>query len=192
MTKLHSMALLPQISSKLFTNPTTAAITSTVAGSVLLALIAQINIHLPFTPVPITGQTFGVALLSLLWGRKLATASMALYLVEGAAGLPVFAQGKAFLTMGPTVGYLLGMLLATWFVGGMADRGYTKTFKGALASAYLGSLLVFTVGALGLSFFVPFNQLLALGVLPFLPGDLLKNTLAAATASALSRRGTSD
>ncbi|MBO9665604.1 MAG: biotin transporter BioY [Bdellovibrio sp.] len=191
MTMNSSQALLPQALSKLITNSTFAYAAAFISGSALLALTAQLSIPLPFTPVPITGQTFGVALLALLWGRKRAAGAFALYLAEGAVGLPVFSQGKAFLTVGPTMGYLVGMLLATWIVGTLADRGYAKSFKGALLSAYAGSAIIFLCGTLGLSFFVPKEQVLIMGVFPFLIGDLVKNALAAGTVATFYRRSKS-
>jgi biotin transport system substrate-specific component len=158
-----------------------------VLGSFYLAVLAQVSIPLPFTPVPITGQTFGVATLALLWGSKRAFAGFGLYLIEGAIGLPVFAQLKSGMSLGPTAGYLVGMWVACIVVGGVADRGLAKSFKGAFLACVLGSICVFTFGLIGLSFFVPTDHLLESGVLPFLPGDLLKNSLAAGLASAASR-----
>src|SRR5690242_2967503 len=85
-------------------------------GVALLSALAQVVIHLPWTPVPITGQTFGIALLALSWGRKRAVAAMVSYLAIGALGVPVFALGQTGLSFGPTMGYLVGMLFATFAV----------------------------------------------------------------------------
>ena len=153
MTKIFKAPVSSMISSRI-ENPILAEAITILAGSLLMALLAQISFHLPFSPVPITGQTFGVSLLALLWGRNRAVASFALYLSEGAVGLPVFAH-----------------------------RGYAKTFSKALACCYLGSAIVFGAGLLGLSYFVPRDSLLAMGLIPFLPGDLLKNLLAASLVS---------
>ena len=151
---------------------------STLTGTMLISLLAQIAVPIPLSPVPITGQTFGVALIALLWGRKNSTAVMLSYFSLGALGLPVFALGKSGLTLGPTAGYLIGMFLAAAWMGTLADKGWTRTWGRAWLAAFSGSVLVFLCGLLGLSFFVPQNKLLAAGLFPFLPGDFVKTLLA--------------
>lgn len=155
-------------------------------GVILISLMAQIVIRLPGTPVPITGQTFGVALTALLWGRRRAFAVMGSYLFLGYLGLPLLAGG-AVLSAGPSVGYLAGMMLATLVVGELADRGFSKTWGRAFLSATLGSVVVFSLGLWVLSYFVPHEALLAAGLWPFLPGDILKNALASFIASRAGR-----
>lgn len=169
-----SQALVPELLSN--------KVLSVFSGSILLAVLSQIAVPLPFTPVPITGQTFGVALLALLWGRRQAGMAFALYLFEGLIGLPVFALGKSGLFLSPTTGYLFGMLVSTQIIGHFADRGIAKSFWVSFAICFMGSAAVFTFGLVGLSFFVPANNLLQVGLLPFLPGDLFKNSLAACLA----------
>ncbi len=159
---------------------------SVFAGVALLSALAQVQIPLPFTPVPITGQTFGVTLIALLWGRKLGAASILTYLTIGFLGAPVFATPTGAL-WGPTFGYLLGMFLSSFVIGGLADRGWSKTFPRALAAGFLGSVCVFSLGALVLSAFVPKGSVFAMGILPFLPGDLIKTSLAALIASRASK-----
>lgn len=178
----HSKALVPSlaINSEFKMIKVSSAI---VGGVILLALLAQVKVVLPWTPVPITGQTFGVAVLALLWGSRLSLATFASYLLLGAAGAPVFAGGVAGLSVGPTVGYLGGMFIASVVVGYLSDRGWASQFGSALTACYLGSLIIFSCGVFGLSFFIPRDQLFFAGVLPFLPGDLIKNVLAAAIAS---------
>ncbi len=155
-----------------------------VAGGVgALALLAQITIPLTFTPVPITGQTFGVALIALLFGRMRAVAIVATYLALGAAGAPFFAVTKTAAGFGPTSGYLIGMLAASFVMGTLANRGWTKTFPRAWMAALMGSAVTFTCGLIVLSFFVPKEALLMAGLLPFLPGDLVKTSLAALIVS---------
>ena len=155
---------------------------SVVFGVAFLAALAQIAIPLPFTPVPITGQTFGVALLSLLWGRKWGFASVALYVCVGAAGLPVFAGGAAGLKLASS-GYLIGMCLSSFVIGSLSDRGFSKCFGKAFLACVLGSLCVFSCGLFVLANFVPKGTLLAAGLLPFIPGDIIKSTLASFIAS---------
>jgi biotin transport system substrate-specific component len=160
-----------------------------VTGGVIgLALLAQVSIPLPFTPVPLTGQTFGVYLLALLFGRKRGLATVAAYLAVGAAGAPVFALGQSGLSIGPTMGYLVGMLAAAFVVGGLADKGFNAKFPKAWLAAACGSVCVFTFGLIGLSFFVPTDALLMSGLIPFIPGDLIKTTLAASMAITFSKR----
>jgi len=147
------------------------------AGVVILAAVAQIAIPLPFTPVPITGQTFAVALISLLWGRARGVSVVIIYLGLGFGGLPIFASGKVG-SFGPTTGYLLGMIMASYVMGGLADRGWTKNFWHTWAAAVIGSVCTFAIGLLVLSFYVPKEGLLIQGILPFLPGDFVKSSLA--------------
>lgn len=144
---------------------------------VILSLLAQVSIPLPFTPVPITGQTFAVSFLALTLGRKLGTASVLSYLCIGALGLPVFASGQSGLG-GPTTGYLMGMLLGTWIMGTLSDRGWTTSVRKTFLASYIGSFCVFACGLFVLSFFVPREGLFIAGLYPFLFGDFLKNILA--------------
>lgn len=152
-------------------------------GVIALSALAQISIPLPFTPVPITGQTFGVTLIALFYGRKLGVATVASYLAVGAAGLPVFANWASGLTVGPTMGYLFGMLVSSFIVGTLADRGFTRSFLRAYVASLFGSLFIFGFGLAVLSFFVPKEMLLVSGLIPFIPGDLIKSALAALIAS---------
>jgi len=151
---------------------------ATLIGAAVIALVAQISIPLPFTPVPITGQTFGVALISLLWGQKRGLASVGLYLSLGFSGLPVFALGKSGLNIGPTSGYLMGMLAAAYLMGTLADKGWTKVFWRTWFAAFCGSCMTFICGIMVLSFYIPKDLLLVAGVLPFIPGDVIKTLLA--------------
>ena len=120
-----------------------AQITKLVLGVFALTALAQIKFYLPLSPVPVTGQTFGVALLSLILGRKLAVGSVASYIALGFSGAPIFAGFQVGL-LGPTVGYLAGMLVASFVVGGLSDRGFNKSFSKALTATYAGSACVFT------------------------------------------------
>ncbi|MGH8194146.1 MAG: biotin transporter BioY [Woeseiaceae bacterium] len=155
---------------------------------VLVALVAQVSIPLPGTPIPITGQTFAVTLIALLLGWARAGAAIALYLAIGLAGAPVFADAGSGLDPGPTFGYLLAMAFAAVIIGLLADRGYTHTFTRALAAALFGAVIIFAGGVLGLSFFLPVAALLDKGVLPFVPGAMIKSVAAAGIACWLTRR----
>jgi biotin transport system substrate-specific component len=151
------------------------------AGSLLVALFAQIQIFLPFTPVPITGQTFAVLLLGAALGGRRAAASLLLYLLEGAMGLPVFAGGSAGLLRlaGPTGGYLVGFLPAAYLVGLLAERGLDRRWYSALPVFLLGQLVLYTIGVIWLSTFVGLGQALIAGLWPFIVLDAAKAVLAA-------------
>jgi len=148
-----------------------------VAFSLFTGVLAHIVIHLPFTPVPVTGQTFGVLLCGALLGSRLGTASMLAYIVEGTAGLPVFAPGTA----GPaTYGYLAGFVAAAFVVGWFADRGWTKDLLHTVVAMIAGEVAIYFFGLLWLAHLVPPSLVLVYGLYPFLIGDAIK--LAAATA----------
>ena len=156
-------------------------------GVFLLTALAQISFRLPWTVVPITGQTFGVVFVSLLLGRARAAASVASYLFLGMAGVPVFAGLRYGLSLSPTLGSLIGMFFSSIVVGTLADRGWSKSFVTAWAAATLGSLTTFACGLAILSHYVPRSELLGAGFLPFLPGDLIKNVSASLLVSRANR-----
>jgi len=158
-----------------------------LAMSLVVGLAAQLELRLPFTPVPITGQTAAVLLAGALLGRRWGTLAVAFYLAEGCLGFPFFAGGAAgaWHLAGPTGGYLVGFLAGAWVTGTLAERGWGRGFASAAAMLALGSAAVFACGALRLAAFVPRGQVLALGVLPFLAGDALKTLLGAAALPAL-------
>lgn len=152
-----------------------------VGASLATALAAQIEFLIPGTPVPITGQTFAVLLSGAVLGARRAFLAQMLYVAEGAMGLPVFAGGSAGLVklMGPTGGYLAAFPFAAFLTGFLAERGWDRRFLTMLAALLLGSTVIFALGLAGLSRFLPASHLLQAGLLPFLPGDLVKSTLAA-------------
>lgn len=159
-----------------------------VAGTGLVALCAHISLPLGFTPVPLTMQTFGVLLVGLLLSPGAAFASMSLYLMEGAAGLPVFSPHHAalsvFVLFGPTGGYLLSYPFAAM----LASTVYRYARRGILASfmaTCLASILILVVGASWLSILsrAPFSVVAAEAITPFLAGDALKAAAAAMCAS---------
>lgn len=164
-----------------------------IGGSLLTALSAQIAIPLPWTPVPVTLQPLAVMITGAFLGPWRGTASMFLYLMEGAAGLPVFtpmgAPGLARL-MGPAGGYLMSYPLAAYLIGHFADRGWTRTFKLAFPAFLLTSFLILFFG--GVWMVVggsrTWSQAAMLGILPFLPWDLLKIFFAASLTSTVARR----
>ena len=166
-----------------------------VAFSLLTALAAQIVIPLPFTPVPITGQTFAVLLTGALLGSRLGALAMIAYLVEGAAGLPFFRGGKGgahYLLFSPTTGYLLAYPVAAFVTGLLSERGWDKRYLWAAAAMGIGSLVILFGGWAWLSlFFRTAADAFNAGVAPFIIGDIVKIALAAAvlpTGWAILRR----
>lgn len=149
-----------------------------LAGSLLIALTAQIE--LPMWPVPVTGQTFGVLLVAALLGRRGALSVVA-YISQGALGLPVFAGGAAGIgqLLGPTGGYLVGFVAAAYVVGWLCERGWDRHVGTAVLAMFIGNLTIYLCGTAWLANFVGLEQVLAVGVLPFIPGDVLKIVLAA-------------
>lgn len=158
----------------------TSNVVLVVLASALTALAAQIAIPLPWSPVPITGQTFAVLLSGAVLGARRAFLAQLLYLAEGATGLPVFAGGSAgaHVFAGPTAGYLLAFPLAAAITGFLAEHGWDRRFVTMFAAMLLGSLTIFGLGLVLLSRFVPGEMLLDQGLLPFIPGDLIKSALA--------------
>lgn len=152
-----------------------------VAGSALVALTAQIQIPLPFSPVPVTGQTFGVLLVAASLGARLGPASVGLYVLEGAVGLPVYAGGAAGLARlgGPTGGYLVGFVAAAAVIGALARRGWDRRLPTAFLAMLAGEVAIYVFGLAWLSRFPLQVGLLEAGLLPFIPGDLYKAALAA-------------
>jgi biotin transport system substrate-specific component len=154
-----------------------------VLGSALLTLSAKVQV--PFYPVPMTMQTLVVLLVGMAFGARLGVATVALYLAEGAVGLPVFAGtpekgiGLAYM-LGPTGGYLLGFVLAAAVAGWLVER--RRDAAGLALAVVAGSLAIYASGVLWLASFVGLGKALELGLLPFLWGDLLKAGLAFALA----------
>lgn len=147
-----------------------------VFGFSFLALLSQVRIMLPFTPVPVTLQTLAVLLVALSFGSLRGGITVASYIVGGAIGIPVFAGGACGWKhlLGPTGGYLVGFFFAALFVGYLAGIGWSKSFWRSFVAALIGTLIIYIFGALWLSLFVGFSKAIMLGILPFIPGDLLK------------------
>ena len=156
-----------------------------VGGSLLIAVLAQVAIRLPFTPVPITGQTLGVLLVGTAYGWRLGALTLLLYLAEIAVGLPFAAEGEAGLerlTLAtPSGGYLWGFLLAGTLTGWLAGRGWDRSLRSSLGVMLLGNIVIYLVGVpwLAASIDVSGLEALELGLYPFVIGDTLKLLIAA-------------
>jgi biotin transport system substrate-specific component len=161
-----------------------------VAASLVTAVAAQLQIHLPWTPVPLTGQTFAVMLTGAVLGWRRAFLAQVLYLAEGAAGLPVFAGGASGVAemLGPSGGYLMSFPLAAATTGWLCERGWDRHAVTMLVAMLAASGVVFAFGLAWLARFVHGSHLLTAGLLPFIPGDVLKATLAALAFPAVWKR----
>lgn len=162
-----------------------------VVGSLLLTLSAKVSI--PFYPVPQTMQTFVVLGLGLALGPRLGAAAVALYLAQGAVGLPVFAGtpekgiGLAYM-IGSTGGYLFGFLIAAFVTGVLAQRGWDRNVFTAFAAALIGTVILFVPGILWLGVLFGWDKpILEWGLYPFIVGGLAKSALAAAVFPAAWR-----
>jgi biotin transport system substrate-specific component len=161
-----------------------------LGGSLLAAACAHVAVPLFFTPVPLTLQPFAVLLLGLALEPRLAAATLGAYLLEGAAGLPVFAPGVTLglaHLFGPTGGYLLSYPLAAALISYLYRRS-RRGFVSAALSAALGDLVILACGWLWLSLFTHAAlPALAMAVLPFLPGEALKIAAAASLVCGFQR-----
>jgi biotin transport system substrate-specific component len=154
-----------------------------VAYAALVGLVAQIVVPLPFTPVPITGQTFGVLLGGMALGSRRALAGMALYVAAGLVGMPWFAGGAhGFGVMGgPTFGYLIGFIVAGAVLGRFAEAGFDRKPQLTLLAMVAGTAIIYFFGVTWLwnTLQISIGTAVKLGLVPFLVGDALKALLAA-------------
>lgn len=152
-----------------------------VVGTAFLALAARIQIPLPFSPVPVTGQTLAVLLIGASLGARLGAATVALYVAEGVVGLPVFAGGTSGLLRltGPTGGYLVGFIAAAFVVGWLVERGWDRRVWTAAVAMLLGEAAIYVFALIWLSRFPLTVGLLDAGLWPFIAGDVYKLLVAA-------------
>jgi biotin transport system substrate-specific component len=159
-----------------------------LAGSLVLWASAKISV--PFFPVPMTLQTGAVAMLAAFYGWRLGAATVLVYLTEGAMGLPVFQGtpqqgiGLAYM-MGPTGGYLFGMVVQAGVIGWLAERGFHSGAARLFGAMMIGDAVLFAIGLAWLGSVIGWDKpVLALGLYPFLLGDLVKMALAACLVTA--------
>jgi biotin transport system substrate-specific component len=154
------------------------------AGAGFVALAAQFEIKLWFTPVPITGQTFAVLLVGASLGALRGAASLGLYFLVGLAGAPIYAGGEGGWewVKGATGGYLVGFILAAAVTGWLAERRWDRRFNSAVAAMLTGSVVIYALGLPWLAHVANtgLEDTLELGLYPFVVGDLLKLYLAGA------------
>lgn len=154
-----------------------------VGFSVFLALCAQVSFYFPFNPVPITLQTLAVLLTGAALGSRRGGLAMLVYLAEGAVGLPVFAGGLGgFIRLfGFTGGYLWAFPIAAFVVGLLCERRLERKFLTSALVMLVGSLIIYAIGVswLAVTLHVGLLKAFALGMLPFIPGDIVKIVFAA-------------
>ncbi|MFC5667750.1 biotin transporter BioY [Kitasatospora misakiensis] len=149
-------------------------------GAAVTGLAAQLSVHVPGSPVPVTGQTFAALLVGTALGARRGVASLGLYLLAGMAGVPWFAQASAGWSAA-SLGYVIGFVLAAGLVGALARRGADRSPVRTALAMVLGSLAIYAVGVPYLAFAldVPLARAAELGLYPYLVGDALKAALAA-------------
>lgn len=182
-----SLSYSPIIDVVLERKSTMINVLSVFAGSLLIALSAQIYITLPFTPVPITAQTLAVMFTGSLLGSRRAPLAVLLYIAYGAMGLPVFSENSSGLAklFGATGGYIFGFIIAGYLIGKFTEKGWDRFLGKSLIAAALGQLLIFVPGLLWLGQFVGYSNVLEQGFYPFVIGGVIK-TLLAGTSSVLT------
>jgi biotin transport system substrate-specific component len=151
-----------------------------LAAAGFVGLLAQISIHLSFTPVPVTGQTLGVLLAGTALGWRRSAAALGLYAVAGVAGVPWFA-GHSSGYVGASFGYVLGFVLAAALCGFLAERGADRSILKSVPAMVAGEVVMYAVGVTWLAFslHVGPGKAISLGLTPFLIGDAIKAALAA-------------
>lgn len=173
-----------------------AKITMALSLACLTGLLAQVKVVLPFTPVPLVASQFGVILAAILLGGRWGAISMAIYAVGGFAGIHWFAgfKGGAAALLGANAGYVLGFILAAWFIGSMIDSQINNRKALPLTAVILIAqlVLVYIPGLVTLALWLAANGqpvtltgVLWMGYIPFILGDVLKSLVGAAAAKAI-------
>ncbi len=172
------------LGSRVFPRSSVVGLTMIAGFALLTALLAQWQIHLPFTPVPVTGQTLGVLLAGAALGSRAGAASQGLYWMLGAIGLPFYAGGTGGWehATGSTAGYLAGFLVAAWVVGRLAESRQDRRILTSIPAMLTGSAIIYGFGItwLMISLEVDLAQAIAWGFTPFVLGDLIKVVAAGA------------
>ena len=167
-----------------------------VGGVGFIALLAQIAIPVPGSPVPVTGQTLAVLLIGTTYGARLGFLTFATYLLAGVAGAPIFAPSGTSANhgidrlIGATGGYLVGMLVASLVLGYLADRKADQKFRTSFPALLLGDAIIFTFGLLWLqqTLNLSWSQTIAAGFTPFILGEALKIAITATSLPLVWRR----
>lgn len=170
----------------------TRDLTSIALSTAVICILAQFTVPLPFTPVPITGQSLGVFLAGALLGGKKGMIAVISYLLLGATGLPVFAAGRGGLQvlLGPTGGYLLGFIPGVYVLGKLVENRTKKSLIRWASAMMVCLALSYLWGATQLSLVMNLNltQTVITGILPYLPGDLIKLIVTVPLAQGVRRQ----
>ena len=172
------------ITGRVLPRSTTWTVVLTVGFALLTAAAAQVRLPLPFTPVPITGQTFAVLLSGAALGATWGAASQLLYVMLGALGLPFYAGGGSGwgVVTGATGGYLMGFIVAAFVVGTLAERHQDRTVFGAIPTFLTGNLIIYAIGVPWLYFaadsITTGEAAISAGFAPFIAGDVIKIVVA--------------
>lgn len=173
-----SLVISSVIVDRWFTKSKTAAVVEVAALVSLTSLAAQVAIYLPFTPVPLTLQTFVILLGAAAVGAQRAAIAQSAYLALAIAGLPIMADGKGGLeaVYGATSGYLVGFIFASIAVGYLAKNLSTNKFLNVFFGYVVGSITIYIFGVIGLIIYAEISLISALmvGVVPFIIGDIVK------------------
>ncbi|HUO45291.1 MAG TPA: biotin transporter BioY [Acidimicrobiia bacterium] len=176
-----TVATAPVLATRLLPRSRVATVLAVVGFAALTALLAQISFRIPPIEVPFTGSTVGVLLAGGVLGSRKGAASMILYVLAGAVGLPVFTEQSSGLdviigTTAATGGYLIGFIVAAFVIGKLAERRHDRQFLTGFAAFMVGSLVIYFFGVLGLMFNIglSFWQAVAGGVVPFVFWDIFK------------------
>jgi biotin transport system substrate-specific component len=167
-----------------------------MAGVAFIALLAQIAIPVPGSPVPVTGQTLAVLLIGTTYGARLGVLTFATYLLAGVAGAPIFAPSATSANhgidrlIGATGGYLVGMLIASLVLGYLADRKADQKFRTSFPALLLGDAIIFTFGLLWLqqTLDLSWAKTIAAGFTPFILGEAIKIAITATSLPLIWRR----
>lgn len=170
----------PRVLADVFPHSVARDLLLVLGGAAFVGVFAQIAVPLPFTPVPLTGQTFAVLLVGASLGSIRGIVSMLLYGLAGVLGVPWFAGGASGFTM-PSFGYIVGFVAAAGLVGWLAERGWTRTAIDTALAMVLGNVVIYAVGVTWLKFSLgaTWASAITMGMTPFLIGDGIKILLAA-------------
>ncbi len=175
-------AFLPKYDNKVLA--LTRDIVLVLSFALLTGIAAKLKIEIG--PVPITMQTFVVLLAGALLGSKKGALSQITYLLTGLSGLPWFARGGGIgYVMSPTFGYVIGFVLAAFAVGWLCEKGWHGNLKKSVLAMLIGNVVLYLPGLFWLGKFIGLEKALKLGIVPFIPGDVLKLILAGAILSFL-------
>jgi biotin transport system substrate-specific component len=179
----HALTLrrrAPLVLADLIPGATTRDVLLVVGGAGLVGLLAQISVHLSFTPVPITGQTLGVLLAGTALGWRRGAAAMALYAIAGVIGVPWFAAHTSGY-VGPSFGYVIGFVVCAILCGRLAEHGADRSLLGSIPAMLAGEIAMYAVGVTWLALYlhVSASEAISLGLTPFLLADAIKAAAAA-------------